>query len=135
MTDITDLAHQRGGEGQVLSVTKQINVRGEEEPVDVDIIPATSGQRREWQQKLDDWDDELAAEQEAELFEEFTNYKPADFNGAKTWDDVRPKIADALANAIFAEIFDTEEDDFSEALDNAMGEVVESAGNLEQATD
>lgn len=129
MVEITDLAHKRGSDGQLLPVEKQVNVRGQDEPVDVKVYPATTGQRREWQQKLKDASEELGDELEAELFEEFLPYEPTDFGRAQEWTDIRPALADALGNAIFAELFDTDEDDFSEALTSAMEEVTAEAGN------
>lgn len=119
---ITDLAHERGEGGELLPVEKTVEVRGEGE-ARVDVYPATSGQRREWRRRLDDQDDELDDETQADLFDTFLTYEPGDFGGAESWDDIRPSLEDALANAIFAELFDVEEDDFSEALEGAMAEI------------
>lgn len=139
MPDITEAAHQRDGEGDLLPITKTVPVRGEGE-MEVDVIPATSGQRREWMRRLqadaaDDEDadasDELDDELEADLLDTFAAYDPEDFNGAESWNDVRPAITDALANAIFAELFDTGEDDFEAALDDAMAEVTEGNPEME----
>lgn len=135
MPDITDLAHKRGSDGELLPVTKTVEVRGEGD-AEVEIYPAGSGQRNEWGRRLQKLDEETEGEElddetEAELLDEFAAYEPSDFNGAESWSDVRPAITDALANAIFAELFDTEEDDFSEALESAMED---AAGNTEQAT-
>lgn len=128
MSDITDLAHERDGDGDLLPVEKTIEVRGEGE-ADLKVIPATSGQRREWRQRLEDESDELADETEADLFDEFLPYDPDDFGDAESWNDIRPALSDALGNAIFAELFDTEEDDFEKALTEAMEDVTE--GNSE----
>lgn len=126
MTDrkITELAHDRDGDGELLPVEKTVNVRGEGE-ADVEVYPATSGQRREWRRKLenDENDDELADETQIELFDTFLPYEPGEFGGADSWLDVRPALEDALANAIFSELFDVEEDEFDEALKGAMREV------------
>jgi hypothetical protein len=124
MVDITDLAHERDGDGDLLPVEKTIEVRGEGE-ADLKVIPATSGQRREWRQRLEDESDELGDETEAELFDEFLPYDPDDFGDAESWNDIRPALSDALGNAIFAELFDTEEDDFEKALTEAMEDVTE----------
>lgn len=128
MVDITDLAHERDGDGDLLPVEKTIEVRGEGE-ADLKVIPATSGQRREWRQRLEDESDELGDETEADLFDEFLPYDPDDFGDAESWNDIRPALSDALGNAIFAELFDTEEDDFEKALTEAMEDVTE--GNSE----
>lgn len=126
MTDrkITELAHDRDGDGELLPVEKTVNVRGEGE-ADVEVYPATSGQRRKWRRKLenDENDDELADETQIELFDTFLPYEPVEFGGADSWLDVRPALEDALANAIFSELFDVEEDEFDEALKGAMREV------------
>lgn len=118
--DITTAAHDRGGDGQLLPVSRTVEVRGEE--YDVDIYPATTGQRKEWINRLDDEDDELSEETEADLLDEFADYEPGDFNGAEAWADVRPGITDALGEAILAEIFDTDQDEFTEALEQAVEE-------------
>jgi hypothetical protein len=127
-TEITDLAHERGSDGQLLPVTKTVEVRGEGE-AEIEVIPATSGQRREWRQRLEDEADELADETQADLFDEFLEYDPEDFGDAESWDDIRPALTDAIGNAIFSELFDTGEDDFEKALTEAMEDVTE--GNSE----
>lgn len=121
MPDITEFAHERDGEGGLIPVEKTVAVRGEGE-ADVEVIPATSGQRRAWQRRLEDEAEELSDDAEADLFEEFLPYDPADFNNAESWNDIRPALSDALANAIFAELFDTESDDFSVELEQAIEE-------------
>lgn len=128
--DITELAHERGSDGQLLPVKKTVEVRGEG-PADLKVIPATSGQRREWKQSLeDDGDGEVSDDLEADLLDTFTPYTPSDF-GADEWSDIRPALSDALANAVFAELFDTGEDDFSQALADATEEITGAEGNAE----
>lgn len=118
--EITDLAHQRGQDGELLPVEKTVEVRGEGEAT-VEVFPATAGQRREWQRRLDnDEGDELSESLQTSLFDEFLPYEPSEFGNAETWFDIRPALEDALANAIFSELFDTEHDDFSDALTEAM---------------
>ena len=51
-----------------------------------------------------------------------------DFGGASSWDDIRPALEDALANAIFTELFDITENDFTQAIQDAVAER-ETAGN------
>jgi hypothetical protein len=131
MSDITDLAHERDGDGELLPIEKTIEVRGEGE-AEIEVIPGTSGQRREWRRRLEDAPDELADEAQADLFDEFLPYDPSDFGDAGSWDDIRPALTDAIGNAIFAELFDTGEDDFEEALTEAMEDVTEGNG---EATD
>lgn len=128
---ITDLAHQRGKDGELLPVKHTVEVRGEGEAT-IEVIPATSGQRREWQRRLEDEPEKLDDEVAGELFDEFLPYEPSDFGGAESWTDIRPALEDALANAIFAEIFDVEQDDFGEALEGAMTDI---QGNLQAEMD
>jgi hypothetical protein len=128
--DITEKAHERGGEGQLLPVEKTVDVQGEETTVEV--YPATAGQRREWVRRLDSEDDQLDNETQADLFDEFLPYEPADFGGASEWHKIRPALEDALGNAIFAELFDTRSDDFAAAIEESMEEAMEDVtGNPE----
>lgn len=124
---VTDLAHERGADGDLLPVTKTVEVRGEGE-ADVEVRPATAGQRNEWKRKLQDGDEELADDVRDDLFDEFLAYDPADFGGAESWDGIRPALEDALANAIFSELFDT--DDFEARVREA---IEERSGNAETA--
>ncbi len=113
------MAHQRDGDGELLPVEKTVEVRGEG-TAEIEVIPATTGQRNEWGRRLEDEPDQLGDEVGAELFDEFLPYSPDDFGGADSWSDIRPALSDALANAVFAALFDSGEDDFSQALDDAM---------------
>lgn len=113
--DITAFAHERDSDGDLLPVTKTVTVRGEGETT-VDVLPATDGDRNEWTRRLEDVGEDVPTDMQAELFETFTEYQPSDFGGAESWHDIRPAIADALANAIFAELFDVETDEFSDEL-------------------
>jgi len=132
---ITDLAHERGPDGEPLPVERIAKVRrteehlGEDESEDrevievpVDVYPAGDGQRNLWKRRLEDEGVELSEETQEELFEKFAAVEPEDFNGAKTWADVRPKITDALGEVILAEIFDVPQDQFFKALDEWSGE-------------
>lgn len=119
--DITELAHQRGSDGQLLPVEKTIQVRGEGEAT-VKVYPATTGQRNEWRQKLEAEGDEVPTELEGELLAEFLPYEPGDF-GASEWSELRPALVDALSNAIFAELFDTGDDDFQQAVNERLESV------------
>jgi hypothetical protein len=138
---ITDLAHERGDDGDPLPVKRTAKVRRAEEPSDegenedrggilvtIKVYPATSGQRNTWQQRLEEEGKELTQETEAELFDEFAAHKPADFNDADAWADVRPAISDALGEVILAELFDVPQDQFFEAL-NDWSATVASEGN------
>lgn len=132
-TPITDLAHQRDSDGALLPVEKTVAVRGEGEAT-VELYPATSGQRREWRRRFEadaESGEELDDDLQADLFDEFLPYEPSDFGDADAWSDIRPALEDALANAIFAELFDTEQDEFGAALDEAMAEVQDAEGNPE----
>jgi hypothetical protein len=114
--EITAHAHERGPDGELLPVEKTVSVRGEGETT-VRVKPATDGERNRWTKRLEDVGDDVPPEVQTELFESFLpDYEPADFRGAATWRDIRPAIADALANAVFAELFDVETDAFSEEL-------------------
>lgn len=121
MTDdapsITELAHERDEDGDLLPVTRTVDVRGKGEAT-LEVYPATSGQRSKWSQRLQEQPDELEGEVQAELFEEFLPYEPADFGGAESWTDIRPALEDALADAIFSVLFD--KDDFLDSLEEAV---------------
>jgi hypothetical protein len=124
---ITEVAHERGGDGELLAVTETIEIHGRE--YEAEIIPATTGQRNEWTQRLENEDAELSDELTAELLDEFADHDPSDF-GANSWDDVRPAVTDALGNAILARMFDAEDtDEFVEALEEVGQGATE--GNLE----
>lgn len=124
MPDITEAAHERDGDGNLLPVTHEVEVRGEE--YEVDVYPATSGDRKAWRRRLEDQGEELDDDVEADLLDEFANYDPDDF-GADSWDDVRPGITDALGEAVFHELFDTDQDVFAAALESRQAEA--TAGN------
>lgn len=124
--DITDLAHQRGSDGQLLPVERTVTVRGEGEAT-LEVIPATTGQRNEWEQRLEDAGEEIDGELRADLFDEFLPYGPEDF-GCDEWADIRPALDDALGTAIFAEIFDVQTDNMDRALARAMDDVGGEAG-------
>jgi len=126
-TSITDLAHKRGDDGDLLPVSETVTVRGEGK-AEVNIYPATTGQRNEWQDRLEDQADELDDEITADLLDEFAVPGPEDF-GAESWDDVRPAITDALGQAALAKIFDSPTDSFSSALEERATEA--TAGNLD----
>jgi len=130
--DITEKAHERGSDGQLLPVENTVDVHGDETTVEV--YPATAGQRREWIRRLDDEDEELNNDTQADLFDEFLPYEPGDFGGAGEWHEIRPAVEDALADAIFTELFDTGSDDFAaaveESMEDAMGDIT---GNPELA--
>jgi len=114
--DITAHAHERGPDGELLPVEKTVAVRGEGETT-VRVKPATDGERNKWTDRLENAGEDVPPDLQGELFESFLpDYDPADFAGAETWRDIRPAIADALANAVFAELFDVETDEFSEEL-------------------
>jgi len=138
---ITDLAHERGDDGDPLPVERTAKVRrskeaaGEDENegrgealVTVEVYPATSGQRNTWQRRLEEEGEELSGETEAELFDEFAAHEPTDFNDADAWADVRPAITDALGEVILAELFDVPQDQFFEAL-NDWSATAASEGN------
>ena len=128
--DITEKAHERGSEGQLLPVEKTVDVHGD--ATAVEIYPATAGQRREWIHRLDDEGEELDDETQADLFDEFLPYEPADFGGAGEWHEIRPALEDALADAVFTELFDTGSDDFAAALEESMDDAMEDiTGNPE----
>lgn len=119
--DITELSHKRDSDGELLPVEQTIEVRGEGEAT-LKVIPATAGQRNEWQQRLEGAGDEVEGELRDELFDEFLPYDSTDF-GADEWGDIRPALEDAMATAIFAEVFDTSADAMGRALQQAMEDV------------
>lgn len=111
---ITEAAHKRGNDGQLLPVDETVEIHGEE--YEVEIVPATRGQRNEWMRRLEDEDAGLSDDVTADLLDEFAHHDPGDF-GAESWDDVRPAITDALGNAILARLFDAGDvDEFQRAL-------------------
>jgi hypothetical protein len=116
---ITDLAHERDSDGELLPIEKTVQVRDEGEAT-LEVYPATSGQRSEWNQRLQDQPDELNDEVQEELFNEFLPYDPSDFGGAESWTDIRPALEDAIANAIFSVLFDS--DDFLNQVQEAIEE-------------
>jgi len=120
---ITEAAHERGSDGELLSVTDTVEIH--DAFFEVEIIPATTGERNEWMQRLEDEDEELSDETTADLLEDFAVHNPEDF-GTDSWDDVRPAITDAIGNAILARIFDAGDvDAFTEALEEMSQEAVE----------
>lgn len=120
---ITAAAHKRDSDGEVLSVTETVDIHGDE--YQVDVFPATRGQRNEWLQRLGDEDADLADDTTADLLDEFADHEPDDF-GAGSWDDVRPAITDAIGNVIMARLFDAEDTDaFIEELNDATQQAVE----------
>jgi len=122
MPDITELAHDRDSEGELLPVTEEVEIRGEE--YEVKMYPATTGERNEWLQRFesesadglsDDATDDLLSQFLAEL-------TPADF-GADSWNDVRPAITGPLSDAVMARLFDAEDAEaFHDALADNGGE-------------
>jgi len=115
--DLTEATHSRGSDGQLLPVTETVDIHGAE--YEVRVKPATTGERNEWLQRLDDEGDELSAETTADLLDTFAGHDPADF-GASSWDDVRPAITDALGETVLARLFDAEDTAaFREALEEA----------------
>lgn len=116
---ITDLAHQRGDDGELLPVTETVDVLGQR--VEVDIIPATTGQQNEWRPRLETEGEELSDETVYDLLDEFAAHEPGDFGSADSWADVRPAITDALAGVIMAKLFDAEDtDEFLAALQDIV---------------
>jgi len=117
---IEEIAHDRGSDGDLLPVTETLEIHGQE--FEAEIIPATTGDRNEWKQRLQDEGEELSDEITAELLDEFADHEPGDF-GADSWDGVRPAVTDALGNAVLARMFDAENtDEFAEALSEAAAE-------------
>jgi hypothetical protein len=109
MPDITDLAHERDSDGELLAVTEYVTVNGEE--YEVDVFPATSGQQNEYRQRLEaEGAEEVSDELTYDLVDEFADYDPDDF-GADEWDDVRPAIVEALSSAALAKVFDAGDPD------------------------
>ena len=88
--------------------------------------------QRELARNLDDEGEELDDETQADLFDEFLPYEPADFGGAGEWHEIRPALEDALADAVFTELFDTGSNDFAAALEESMDDTMEDiTGNPE----
>lgn len=109
MPDITDLAHERDSDGNLLPVTETVTVADEQ--YDVDVYPATSGQQSEYRRRLEQQDGEDVSDELAyELIDEFAVYEPGDF-GAGGWDEVRPAIVEALSSAALAKVFDAGDPD------------------------
>lgn len=127
--DITALAHERDGDGELLPVEEDIEIHGTE--VTVDVYPATTGQANEWRRRLQDEPEDLDDEVVADLLDEFVALEPEDFGGAPSWDDVRPAITDALASVAMAKIFDAEDTNtFADALQEAASQATgEGQGN------
>lgn len=120
---ITEAAHERDGDGELMAVTEEVEIHGQD--YEVKIYPATTGQRNEWAQRLEDEPEELSDELTADLLDEFAAHGPEDF-GADSWDDVRPAVTDALGNAVLARMFDAEDPDaFVEALEEAAAGATE----------
>lgn len=116
---ITEAAHQRGSDGQLLPVDETVEIHDEE--YEVQVIPATHGQRNEWMKRLDNEGADLSDDVTADLLDEFAAHEPADF-GAESWGDVRPAITDALGNVILARLFDAGDvSEFQQALSDVSG--------------
>jgi len=109
MPDITDLAHERDSDGNLLPVTETVTVAGDE--YEVEVYPATSGQQSEYRRRLEQQDGEDVSDDLAyELIDEFAVYDPSDF-GAGGWDGVRPAVVEALSSAALAKVFDAGDPD------------------------
>lgn len=122
---ITEAVHDRGSDGELLPVTETVEIHGTE--YEVEIYPATTGQRNEWQDRLESEGEELEDETTYELLDEFAAVDPDDF-GADEWSDIRPAVTDAIGNAVLARLYDAEDTDaFVEALEDAARE--ETQGN------
>ncbi|WP_226479160.1 hypothetical protein [Natrinema amylolyticum] len=114
---ITEASHERDSDGELLATTETVEIH--DQAYEVEIYPATTGQRNEWTKRLEDEPEELSDELTAELLDEFAVHEPEDF-GADSWDDVRPAVTDALGNAVLATLFDAGDPDvFVEALEEA----------------
>lgn len=121
---ITEAAHERGADGKPMAVTEEVEFHGS--TWEVDIYPATTGERNEWIQRLEGEDEELSEEVTEELLDEFAVPDPSDFGGAESWSDVRPVITDAIGNAILARMFDAgDPDEFAQSLADLAEESVE----------
>jgi len=117
MSDITDLAHDRDADGELLPVTESVEIRGE--TFDVDIYPATTGERNEWLRRFEDESVEgLSDDTTDDLLSQFlAELTPADF-GLDSWTDVRPAVTSALSDAVMARLFDADDaDEFRAALE------------------
>lgn len=120
---ITEAAHERGGDGQVLAVTETVEIHGRE--YEVEVRPATTGERNEWVQRLESEGEEISDEATYELIKEFCALSPDDF-GAEDWSDVRPAVTDSIAEVILARLFDAEDvDEFSQALQEVAADATE----------
>lgn len=118
MADLTDIAHERDDDGDLLPVTETVEIHGDE--FDVDIYPATTGQRNEWLRRLEGAGEDLDDELTDDLLDEFVaDYEPADF-GVDAWSDVRPAIVDNVTDAVMARLFDAgDSDEFRATLNEA----------------
>jgi hypothetical protein len=122
MSDITDLAHDRDADGELLPVTESVEIRGE--TYRVDIYPATTGERNEWLRRFEDESVEgLSDDTTDDLLSQFlAELTPADF-GADSWTDVRPAVTSALSDAVMARLFDAgDADEFRAALEAEGGQ-------------
>lgn len=128
MSDITELAHERDGDGSLLPVTETVTVQGDE--YDVEVYPATSGQQNEWRHRLEDEaTEEVSEELTYELLDEFAAYDPDDF-GVAAWSEVRPAVVEALSSAAMAKIFDAGDPDaFVAELEDAAASGDGAGGN------
>jgi hypothetical protein len=107
--DITDLAHERDSQGELLPVTEHVTVNGDE--YEVEVYPATSGQQNEYRRRLEaEGEEEVSDELTYEIVDEFAAYGPADF-GAEDWAEVRPAVVEALSSAALAKLFDAGDPD------------------------
>lgn len=120
---ITEAAHERDGDGQILAVTETVEIHGKE--YEVDVRPATTGERNEWTQRLESEGEEISDKTTHDLLDGFCEHTPDDF-GAEAWSDVRPAVTDAIAEVILARLFDAEDvDEFSEALQEVAADATE----------
>jgi len=118
---ITEIAHDRDSDGELLPVTETVEIHGSE--YSVDVYPPTTGEQNEWLDRLDDAGEEIADETVSDLLDGFAVHDPEDFD-ADSWDDVRPAIVNTLADVILAKLFDAEDPDaFAEELEAAAQEM------------
>lgn len=121
MTDITDLAHDRDSNGDLLPVTEDVEIRGDS--YEVAIYPATTGERNEWLQRFESESADGLSETATDdlLTQYLAELTPADF-GAEDWTDVRPAITGPLSDAVMARLFDAEDaEEFRAALSDNEG--------------